>query len=99
MARVGRPPVSDPKVSKTVTLLASQWYKIEQSNHSRATIFTKMLEWWSEKGDYDARGMSVQRLLAFAAANALHANDAKYHTWINELREKIAKDKTEVKTE
>ncbi len=57
-----------------------------------------MLEWWSEKGDYDARGMSMSRLLAFASANALHANDAKYHTWINELRTKIAEDRsTEVK--
>lgn len=92
MGRIGRPPVKDPKVSKTVTLLASQWYKIEQSHHSRATIFTKMLEWWGEKGDYDARGMSVQRLLAFASANALHNNEAIHQEWINELRTKISED-------
>lgn len=73
MPRVGRPPVKDPKISKTVTLKASQWYLIESSDTSRAAIFEKLLDDWSdfkaheseiiaELQDFDARSMTFGRL-------------------------------------
>ena len=89
MARVGRPPAKDPKISKTVTLKSSEWYLIEQSKSSRAAFMAQMLkdyreydgkvqELQAEYKDFDIRQMSVKRLYV-ATMNAMAQIDGKMY--------------------
>jgi len=94
--RVGRPISNDPTISKSVTLKASQWYRIEQSNMSRAKFFAKMfdridnyIDEITELKDFDVRTYSISRLLALASNKALDENKADIHMEIIELRGKL----------
>ena len=94
--RVGRPPVTDPTISKSVTLKASQWYQIEQSKLSRKQFFSKMFDRIEsyiaeieELKEFDTRSMSLSRLLAIASNMALRQDRADLHMKILDLRDEL----------
>jgi len=94
--RVGRPISNDPTISKSVTLKASQWYRIEQSDMSRAKFFAKMfdridnyIDEITELRERDFKTMSLARLLAVASNVALEQNRADIHMQILEVRDKL----------
>ena len=94
--RVGRPPVTDPSISKSVTLKASQWYRIEESKLSRQAFFSKMfdridsyIDEIEELKERDWKSMSLGRLLAIASNVALWQNRADIHMKILEVRDDL----------
>ena len=96
MSRVGRPPVTDPVISKSVALKASQWYQIEQSKLSRKQFFAKMFDRIEsyiaeieELKEYDWRNVSVSRLLAIASNEALANNRPDIHIKILNVRDEL----------
>lgn len=94
--RVGRPPVKDPVISKSVALKASQWYQIEQSSLSRKAFFAKMFDridsYIQEIEDLKERDFettSLSRLLAVCSNKALANNRPDIHMQILDLRDKL----------
>lgn len=94
--RVGRPPVKDPVVSKSVALKASQWYQIEQSSLSRKAFFAKMFDRIDsyireieDLKEQDISSMSLSRALAICSNKALSQNRADIHMKILDLRDEI----------
>ena len=96
MSRIGRPPVTDPVISKSVALKASQWYQIEQSNMSRKAFFDRMfdrigsyIEEIEELKEHDVRSMSLSRLLAISSNKALGQDRADIHMKILDVRDEL----------
>ena len=94
--RVGRPPVKDPVISKSVALKASQWYQIEQSSLSRKAFFSKMfdridsyIQEIEDLKERDFEQISLSRLLAICSNKALNQNRADIHMEILELRDNL----------
>ena len=94
--RVGRPPATDPTISKSVTLKASQWYQIEQSKLSRKDFFAKMFDRIEnyiaeieELKEMDIRDMSISRILAIASNSALAQGRPDLHMKILDLRDEL----------
>lgn len=94
--RVGRPPVKDPVISKSVALKASQWYQIEQSSLSRKAFFSKMfdridsyIQEIEDLKEQDISKMSVSRILAVASNKALDQDRADIHMKILDLRDQL----------
>ena len=96
MMRIGRPPVTDPTISKSVTLKASQWYQIEQSKLSRKDFFAKMFDRIEsyiheieDLKEMDVSKMSLSRLLICASNKALTNDRPDLHMKILDLRDEI----------
>lgn len=96
MARVGRPPVTDPVISKSVALKASQWYQIEQSQLSRKQFFSKMfdriesyIQEIEDLKERDWQSMSLSRLLAIASNVALQQDRPDIHMQILKVRDEL----------
>lgn len=94
--RVGRPPATDPVISKSVALKASQWYQIEQSSMSRKTYFAKMfdrvesyIQEIEDLKEQDISKMSLSRALAICSNKALENNRADLHMKILDLRDEL----------
>jgi len=92
ISRVGRPPVNDPTISKSVTLKASQWYQIEQSKLSRKAFFSKMFDRIdnyineiTELRERDYEQCSLARLLAICSNKALAEDKADIHMMIVDI--------------
>jgi hypothetical protein len=94
--RVGRPPVTDPVISKSVALKASQWYQIEQSQLSRKAFFSKMfdriesyIEEIEDLKERDWQNISLSRLLAICANKALQQDRVDIQQKIFEVRDEL----------